>query len=80
MKMFGKKAKDIVTGFTGTIIGYVQYSTGCNQILLVPKVSKDGAFRESCWFDEQRISILPGLAIKLNNGTANGPDLAAPVK
>ena len=36
----GRQGKDKITGFKGTIIGYVQYSTGCNQYLLVPKCKK----------------------------------------
>lgn len=80
MVWFGKKAKDKVTGFSGTAIGYCQYSTGCNQILIAPEVSKDGTFQESRWFDEQRIQFIPGKRLVIDNRGMTGPDAAAPVK
>ncbi len=80
MKWFGKKTKDTITGFSGVAIGYCQYSTGCNQILIAPSTSKDGEFRESNWFDEQRVEFLPGKKVVINNGNTPGPDRVAPTK
>jgi hypothetical protein len=74
----GKKARDVVTGFKGTITGYVQYLTGCNQYLLVPQVKEDGSTIDSCWYDDKRIEILDDAAIVLRNDAANGPDMEAP--
>ena len=56
-KNFGLPGKDIFTGFKGTIIGYVQHITGCNQYLLTPKTSKDNIKGNAHWIDEDRISI-----------------------
>ena len=55
----GKKGTDKITGFTGTIIGYVEYSTGCNQYLIVPKCSKGETNKkpEGHWIDASRITI-----------------------
>lgn len=33
----GETYEDCITGFTGVAVGYVQYLTGCNQALLVPR-------------------------------------------
>ncbi len=80
MDWFGKKAKDILTGFEGIAIGYCSYNTGCNQVLLSPPITKDGDYRKSQWFDEQRIKFLRGKKIVLNNTTNPGPDRMAPTK
>jgi hypothetical protein len=76
----GKECKDIITGFKGIAVGHVEYLTGCDQILLVPKAGKDNAHRESIWIDQQRIKILNDSVIKLNNAETPGADLAAPIK
>lgn len=81
MELFGKKAKDIITGFEGIAIGYCQYNTGCNQILIAPSVSKTGEFMESRWFDEQRVKFISGgKRITVDNAGLTGPDLSAPTK
>lgn len=80
---FGAKAKDRVTGFQGSVIGRVQYITGCNQVLLAPPVGPDGAYRESQWFDDSRLLFEPNVAdAPLDpapaDSTAVGPDRSAP--
>lgn len=52
----GSMATDRITGFVGTIVGRSEWTTGCRQYCLCPKLAKDGAYRESVWFDEDRIS------------------------
>lgn len=55
----GQKAKDKVTGFTGIIIGVVDYLYGCKQYGIVPQVKKNAEKVEGAvWFDEGRIEIL----------------------
>lgn len=73
----GYKGKDRITGFEGIVTGYVQYVTGCNQLLLAPKVGKDGSAKEAQWFDQQRV-VLSGKPIALDNGKSPGFDKAAP--
>jgi len=51
----GETLKDRITGFTGVVLGYVVYISGCNQALLAPPVDKDGKHVSSHWFDEQRL-------------------------
>ena len=56
----GKVGKDRITGFTGIIVGYVQYLTGCNQYLLVPKCKKgeEHTKPQGEWVDDSRVDIL----------------------
>jgi hypothetical protein len=75
---FGDNVRDMITGFEGRCIGFTTYITGCNQVLLAPPVGDKGEFRESHWFDEQRCELMPGAALKLENGTNPGADQPAP--
>ncbi len=58
----GQKVEDTVTGFSGFVMGRVEYVTGCAQVLVQPPC-KAGAWVESRWFDEPRCKILPGKRI-----------------
>ena len=33
----GVQVEDVITGFKGTVTGYVKYITGCNQYLVSPR-------------------------------------------
>lgn len=74
----GRKVRDIISGFEGITTGYVNYISGCNQVLVSPTVDKDGKRRESEWFDEQRMVMIDETIIKLNNTGGNGFDREAP--
>jgi len=74
----GITVKDKITGFTGTVTGFVQYLSGCNQGLVAPSVDKDGKFAESQWFDEQRLERVGTRAVSLDNGKTPGFDITAP--
>lgn len=76
----GVEVKDKITGFKGTVTGYVVYISGCNQCLVNPKVGKDGRLGDSSWFDEQRLIVTNKKAIKLENGKTPGCDKAAPIR
>jgi hypothetical protein len=77
--ILGATARDIITGFSGVVVGRVEYLTGCNQALLQPKVKDDGALVESVWIDEQRLEPVAGVArVKLDNGATPGFDRPAP--
>ena len=78
MNFMGRKVKDKITGFTGIVTGYVSYISGCNQVLITPSVDKDGKIKESEWVDEQRVKILPGKTIALNNSQGAGFGPPAP--
>lgn len=74
----GAKVRDRITGFSGVVTGYVEYLTGCNQVLVVPPIGNDGAFRDSMWFDVQRVEIVALERIVLDNGATPGADRSAP--
>lgn len=76
--LFGTPVRDKITGFSGTLIGHVDYISGCSQGLVSPKVGSDGAFKESQWFDVQRLEAVEGELIVLDNGATPGADRAAP--
>lgn len=73
----GKKGTDRITGLTGTITAYVEYLTGCNQYLIVPKCKKgeENIKPTGHWIDDNRIDI-KGKKIKLIDIKSNGPDIS----
>lgn len=61
----GEKVKDIVTGYSGVIMGASVFLTGCNQYGVLPqKLSKDGDVTDWRWFDENRL-IKVGKGVEL---------------
>lgn len=77
--MLGKKAKDVITGFEGTVTGEVTYLTGCKQLLLTG-YAKDGKPAESAWFDVDRVEQLTSDAVVLPTHTHDGCDAPAPIR
>jgi hypothetical protein len=80
----GDEVKDKITGFQGVVTGFTNYITGCNQILVAPPV-KDGDFKESHWFDEDRCELIQGGKVPLATvrdkaGEHPGFDKPAPIK
>ena len=70
----GKKAKDKVTGFEGTMTGYAHYLYGCDQYLLVAK-SEKRKMADAQWFDDGRIEVIgKGITADKVKGTSNGPE------
>lgn len=53
---FGTHARDVITGFSGIVIGRAGYITGCDQYLVQPNYTKDGEVIESRWFDVGRLA------------------------
>lgn len=77
-KELGQTVEDQITGFTGVVTGRVEYISGCNQVLVTPKIGKDGSIRSAEWFDEQRVLIKSGDRLILENGANPGFDKMAP--
>lgn len=76
---FGVTYSDRITAFTGVATGRAEYISGCTQVLLAPTVdAASGAFRESQWFDEQRLIQSGDERIVLHNDETPGPDRPAP--
>ena len=78
MIQLGNTYRDKITGFEGIATGHAQYISGCNQVLLAPKVGEDGSIRGSEWFDLQRLEAVHADKIVLNNSHTPGFDKAAP--
>lgn len=78
MITLGRTYTDKITGFTGVATGFVQYISGCHQVLLAPRVGEDGALRDSQWFDLQRVAAMDNQIVELDNGATPGCDRAAP--
>lgn len=68
----GIQVKSLITGIKGTIIGRVQYITGCDQYCVQPK-SKDGFSKpDNVWIDENAIVQCKGKQIKIDNDIVKG--------
>lgn len=52
---FGREYRDRISGFVGRCTGKASFISGCDQVLLVPSVGTDGAFRDGQWFDDERL-------------------------
>lgn len=76
----GKTGTDKITGFSGIITGYVQYVTGCAQLLLQPQELKDGSPVGAIWYDEQRVEIQTAAPIVLDNSRTPGACDPAPIR
>lgn len=76
--VLGHTVYDRITGFRGVATGYVQYLTGCNQVLVVPPISEGGVLPDSQWFDVQRLLVTGAAVVALDNGATPGCDRAAP--
>lgn len=80
MTTMGMKYKDKISGFTGVATGHCDYITGCSQTLLQPPASETGDFKDSRWFDDQRLELVSDEIILMDNGTTPGCDIAAPIR
>jgi hypothetical protein len=54
----GDTAKDLVTGYTGTVVGITEFLTGCRRITLQPPLDKNGDIKGTETFDEPMILLV----------------------
>ena len=80
--LFGRTGRDILTGFEGVVYGRSTYMTGCDQLLMIPKVSDPNDLKEGHWFDIDRITIQESARVSVPNKSGNpgGPSRGAPKK
>ena len=52
---FGREYRDKISGFVGICTGKSQFISGCDQVLLIPKVGADGSYKDGQWFDDDRL-------------------------
>lgn len=80
--LLGCTVTDNITGFTGVVTGQVRYITGCNQVLVQPRLPDTADKHDmptSSWIDEQRLTVLDSIdRVVLNNGPTPGFDKPAP--
>ena len=76
--MESKKAIDVVTGFTGTIVSRVEYLTGCTQYCLKPRIDKEGNPRDGIYFDEQSLEIFEDKPVEVKSTRTGGPQTDYP--
>ena len=54
----GHEVKDIVTGITGTVMAHTQWLTGCDTVVVEPKVGPDGKKQDNLALDLNRIEYV----------------------
>jgi hypothetical protein len=54
----GDKARDTITGFTGTVVALTQWIHGCQRATLQPPVDKDGKLPDAQTFDVPSMEII----------------------
>ena len=55
----GVVVRDVITGFTGVVIGRTEYLNGCVRVGVQPrKLDKDGKVKEIEWIDERQVEVL----------------------
>ena len=67
----GKKAKCLITGFKGTIIGFCEHITGCDTFCLQPKIDK-GKHVDARWFDSNRLQVMKGKKLTMKAEVLTG--------
>lgn len=72
IEFLGCKAKDRISGFSGTVTGICHYISGCNQALISPTIGEKGELREGHWFDVQRLEVDNSKPIVLDNSKSPG--------
>ena len=71
---FGKRYGDIVSGFEGICIGYVEWIYGCNQFILAPRAENASKKESSSLFFEKQLEYLDdGIVDKVET-----PEVSAP--
>lgn len=76
--VLGSKVKDVITEFEGVATGIIEYVSGCTQVLVQPKVDKDGKKVDPEWFDIQRLTLIGNEVIILDNYLTPGFDKEPP--
>jgi len=75
---FGRLYRDDLTGYEGRCAGFTSYISGCDQVLLVPKVDKDGKHQYGHWFDDDRLVDVK-LEQKVERTSTRGGPQQAPI-
>lgn len=74
----GQTVTDQLTGFSGVALGRCEYITGCNQVLVQPRLKADGDFVEPRWLDEDRMLVAANIPVVELNRVSPGFDKPPP--
>lgn len=69
----GCEVKDVITGFTGIVVGRHQWLNNCNTYSVKSQVLKDGMPQDACNFDEPQLDFVSPVKFEPNQRTG-GPD------
>lgn len=67
----GDEAQDTLSGFSGIVVALCSHISGCDQVCLQPP-AQDGTFRESQWFDVERIEVARKGAVTTSSRQTGG--------
>jgi len=70
---FGKLYRDRITGFEGVCTGFSSFISGCDQVLLHPKVGPDGKREDGLWIDDDRLIDVEAEARVARTSRKGGP-------
>lgn len=73
----GDKVRDMLTDFTGVVLGRSEHITGCNQVFVLPSSEKQNEIKDGHWFDIERIELIEAGAIKVSE-RLGGADIPPP--
>ena len=59
---FGRLYRDYITGFEGCCVGFTSFISGCDQVLIVPKVDKDGKHQYEHLMNQYSLEVLKAKA------------------
>jgi hypothetical protein len=58
MVQLGDKAKDKITGFTGTVVAITRWINNCERATLQPPIDKDGKLLQCETFDVPSLEVI----------------------
>ncbi len=65
MVKLGDRAKDLISGVSGLVVGKTEWLYGCSRLGLQPeKLGKDGKVQETNWFDEAQVVLIKAGVVK----------------
>lgn len=75
----GDKVTDTLSGFTGLVVARVEYLTGCNQLLILPRSPEDNDIKGAHWFDIERCELVEAGCVEVR-AAPTGRDMPLPDK
>ncbi len=66
----GDKVRDLVTGFSGIVVGHTVWLTGCDTYVVNPQVIHEGKPVQSTTFDDHALELIEKEAVKLPDAKA----------